>query len=420
MAEQPDDKGTPVIKAGDGWLWRMASARSWKRSALLLLSCVFILIAISILCGRRSYRRDPAALVPPSVSFYVEAKELEPLLTAINASSVWREERRLDRPNQLHADVASGIGSHVAGLGASRPLRWLSSPHRAAFTILRDDEGEGDSWALFIMRNAPGDAIAELELELEAGMRLEKLEQQGSNTVYVLSDAGGGRLTLGVIGPWLVLSSQDTLPLFALNAAAKTVPTLAKSKLLKPLPFSKNVRGMFDPAHTSVGYRFAGTAMFSQWVAENSRIAFIAAVGPKGDADVSFSVKEYTGKMGGGGFWSLVKVLCVLLGIAGLLFVLVAILALVKGSWLKYRAVKTGVRPAAKIGVAAPSAAFKEDAGILEPPAESLETSDNAGEERETGPADSQCDNESTGEERTGIDNVGGDTGSTISDDDSA
>lgn len=366
MSEQPGGAEKTAKKTIGGRFLDIILTPGWRRRILTLLAVVLIAIAAGILFNLKKYRNDPSALVPPSASLYIEAKELDPLLKMVNAWDLWRGERRAERPNQLHFDIAAGIGSQVQGLGPRLPIYWLSEAKNGAFVILRGSgEGEKDSWALFLQMDNPSAALDALRLESAPGM-LEILQQPRRNGdgVHRLTDGLGGQLTLAVIAPWLILSPSDTLPLYAWDSTTKTQPTLARSKMVPQFPFSKKVRGIFDPVYSSFSYRSAGTAVFSQWIAENSRVAFTASLGANGSVDVAFSSVAYTNKMSGGGVRAIFSVLFVLLGLVALVFVVGVVVALIGGGWLKTRALRAGVRPAAKPAVVEPSPAFKEDVGV--------------------------------------------------------
>lgn len=412
MSEQPGGMEKTAKKTIGGRFLNIILTPGWWRRLLTLLAIVLIAIAAAILLNLKKYRNDPSALVPPSASLYIEAKELDPLLKMVNAWDLWRDERRAERPNQLHFDIAAGIGSQVQGLGPRLPIHWLNEAKNGAFVILKGSaEDEKDTWALFLQMDNPAAALDALRLESSPGM-LEILQQRrNGDGVHRLTDGLGGQLTLAVIAPWLVLSPRDTLPLYAWDCTTKTQPTLARSKMVPKFPFSKKVRGIFDPVSSSFSYRSAGTAIFSQWIGENTRVGFTASLGTNGNVDVAFSPVVYTNKMSGGGVGAIFSVLFVLLGLIALVFVVGVVMALIGGGWLKTRALRAGVRPAAKPAVAEPSPAFKEDAGVGGD-GKSAVTSDNRASNPQHQPA-VEADNAEKPNTDASIPHIGGGDGET-------
>lgn len=379
----------------------------WPRRILTLVALVCILLAASILAGRKSYRKNPAALVPPSVSAYIEAKALTGLLETMNGWSLWREERRSGRENQLQVEVASSIGRQVSGLGTSLPLRWLASTERAAYAIARGTEGGEDSWALFLQMLSARTAIDELKIELEPGMSLDVVKEQRKNGVYLLNDGKGGSLHLAVVEPWLIISSGEYLPLYAMDNASKAAPALEGTNLLPALKYSTMVRGIFDPSYASIAYQLAGTAVFTAWVAPDTRVAFTSSMGPKGGVDMTFTSHAYTGEISSGGFLRLMRGFALLLGCAGVIVVVFVLMAMAgMGGWLKARALRSRVSPAPKPAPVEPSSAFKEDIGTEAAPGVTGESSGSIvdGAQAQPPPAPSVEENVSANPESEAID----------------
>lgn len=343
-------------------LYRILFASGWPRRALLIFAAAVFVAAAWFLTGGTDYRTDPAALVPRSVQSYIETSDLDALLRSAGAWRLWRTERRSspgDQYNRLQVDIAERIGRHMEGLGA-RPLRWLVGAGRAAYA-----DG-GESWALIL--HVPDLTEALSELSVDPGMLLETLEGSREQGIFKLTRAkkgesgeggtGGGELVFATLAPWLIISSAETLPRFAVEAVKEPAYSLANSGILPGWNRGASLRGMMTPADSLSPY-----SAVAEWMAPEMRVNFISSF--RNGLSTVFDTAVLTERVRTGGLWSLVKILLFVVALACVCLVFAIILVMFGwGGWLKIRAARMGIAPLPEPEDAPLSDAFREDAGL--------------------------------------------------------
>ena len=104
MTAKKEGKKVSLRQWVGDWFYRALFERGWPRRLLTFFSFAAILSVIIILCLRSTYKDNPAYLVPPSVSTYIEATEVDAVLRSIGSWRIWNDKRR-ERENQLRVDI---------------------------------------------------------------------------------------------------------------------------------------------------------------------------------------------------------------------------------------------------------------------------------------------------------------------------
>lgn len=362
MTDQPGAKRS-LRQMGGGTLYSLIFQPGWPRWVLLAVAAlVFILVALA-LSGGTSYRDDPSVLVPRSSQVYMETRDLDSLLRTVAAWKVWKPERRAkgdEQRNQLQVDIASLIGDQVAGLGTRLPLLWLIEAKQAAYCINQDDQGQ-ESWALILRADDSAEVMA--DIGVEPGMQVETVKGNADQGVFKLTGTGAGELYFGVVKPWLIISSQSTLPEFALESTRRPAFSMSRSGLLPNWRRGVVVRGVTNPVYRAERANSPAYGILTNWMDPDVRVNFTSKIGSKG-LETTFDADQLSERVRGGGLWPLFAVLLVIIGLVALAIVFAVILAMVGwGGWLKTAAMRAGVTPAKAPRPTEPSAAFIEDSG---------------------------------------------------------
>lgn len=362
MTAHPEGKRTIKHSAG-GWLYSIMFKPGWPRWVLLAVAVVLFLLSALAITGGTDYREDPSALVPRSVQSYVETKDLDHLLRTVGTWRLWDAERRSsgqEQYNQIQVDIAGLLGERVAGLGTPRLLRWLSGAGKAAYCVNKDESGV-ESWAVFLHVNDPHPLLA--DLFVDQGLQVEVLEGTRDSGVIKLSGSGEGVLYLGVLKPWLIISSAETLPTFALASLKRPAYSLASSGIVPKWRSGTTLRGVYNPAYHADKSSLSAYSIVTGWMAPEMRVNFISSF--RNGVETTMNADVLTDKVKGGGLWPLFWVLLLILAILCLVLILAIVLVMVGwGGWLKAMAMRSGVAPAPAPAEVAASAAFKEDAGL--------------------------------------------------------
>ncbi|MCD8350097.1 MAG: hypothetical protein LUC93_05725 [Planctomycetaceae bacterium] len=351
-----------------GWFFRTIFRPGWPQWAILAIAVVVFILALLGLTGGTDYREDPSALAPRSADIYVETRDLPALLKTVGSWRVWKEERRSaadDERNQLQVDIAGIISERVAGMSTSSPLRWLAAATRAAYCLSAASvEDGGESWALYITMHNPADALA--EIEVERGMTVETLRgTREAGGVFRLTGAGAGELYFGIVGPWLVISSQAKLPEFALESARKPAFSLANSGLMPGWKRGATLRGVVNPAYTPGKTGVTAYTIITGWMASDMRVNYLSSVGKNG-LETTFGAEALSGRVHGSGlWWPLVAGILLVVAVIALAAAFMVLLVMVGwGGWLKTKAMRAGIMPARGPEAVQPSEAFSADAGL--------------------------------------------------------
>lgn len=345
------------------WLYAVATKPGWPRRILLAAIAVVFVLCVAAVRGGIDYRRDPSALVPRSARVFLETREIGQLLTNMGDWKIWRDERRAaSGADWLQVGLAASVGEKVSGLGTRLPLLWLNGAHKAAFAMIESDGGPAPSWALYLEIPSPAGAVR--DIGIESGLKLESAREAGAN-VYHLTGYGGGSLVIGIVEPWLILSSDVKLPKFAVENAGRTGFSVARSEILPDWRRDTSVRGVLDPVYAaehSELMKLLPTA--GGWLEPQSRVGLSVGVREGGRVNASFVTGIMADRAAGGGMWTLVRLILGIVAIACLALVAVILLVMIGwGGWLRVAASKAGIEPAKGPENAEPSAAFKEDAG---------------------------------------------------------
>lgn len=401
MTAQSGVERRSLLQKAGGWFFRVIFKKGWPRRLVLAAAVAIFILAALALTGGVDYREEPSALAPRSADVYMETRDLPALLKNISSWPVWKEERRVgaeeDR-NQLQVDIAGLISDQLAGMSTSSPMRWLAAASQAAYCLSSAPEpGAKGSWALYINMPNPADALA--EIEVERGMTVQPLRTTKEGSVFKLTSAGAGELHFAVIAPWLILSSDKRLPEFALESVRKPAFSLANSGLLPKWKRGTAFRSVYNPAYDGAASKRGLSAIVRSWMAPDTRIVATAKI-EKNGLQTTFASAFLSDRVRGGGLWSIFMGVLFLVAIAALLVIFATLLAMVGwGGWLKSRAVRAGIAPAAAPEPVEPTDAFKEDSGLTtgQAPADSLNNTTGAAPEQadvpETGsPISSQYD----------------------------
>lgn len=351
------------------WLYSVAIRPGWPRRILLAAAVIiFILCVIAVRSGI-DYRRDPSALVPRSARVFLETREIGPLLTNVGDWKIWRDDKRVTSGSEwLQVGLATHVGGKVTGLGTRLPLLWLNGAHKAAFAMVESDNGPAPSWALYL--ETPNASAVVRDIGIEAGLKLENAREAGPN-IYTLTGYGEGRLILGVVEPWLIISSDTKLPKFAVENAGRTGFSIARADVLPDWRRDTSVRGVVDPAYAAEHSELSKLLpTMGGWLEPQARVGVSVGVRDDGKVSVALATGLMADKASGGGIWTLLRFI---LGIVAILcLILVALILLVMigwGGWLRFAAAKAGIAPAKEPEAVEPSPAFKEDAGGASTPA---------------------------------------------------
>ncbi len=374
MAEHTGGRVRRALRRAGSWLYGMAFRRGWQRWVFLAAIAALFLIIVALVRDGVDYRRDPSALVPRSTSFYAETRDLAELMDTVGKWPFWRERMvATDQWNTIHVSMAEQLGSNVGGLGTRLPLLWLANAKKAAIGFTPGEADEPESWAIYLEIGDADQALA--EIRMEAGLSLTKLPGIQAENVYQLTGTGQGNLYFGVMNPWLIISSASKLPIFAVESLRRPAFSLAGSRILPSWRRSTMVRGITDPVHF---VDMAGTPMATLWgwMAPETRWTFASDVNDNGSIDTRYMGGMLAGQAGESGIlWPLLKIV---LGIVAAVFLVVLLgtisVMLGLGGWYKYLAVRAGIAPKKAPEPVEPSAAFREDAGLLPVRTETAET----------------------------------------------
>lgn len=353
-----------------GRLLDAALTPGWGRRILVAVSAALVLIALCVMRRGPDYREDPSLLVPRSARLYLETRRLDVLLTETASWPLWNGQRRFTGGdlwnNKLLGDLAGGLGAGVGGLGTRLPMNWLTKTARAAWCVDDGDLPDATAWALYLDMKTPVQALA--EITVEPGLEIETLREGGRGSgeqgVYALSGAGSGTVYFGVIGPWLIISSSDKLPSYALDSARKPAFSLGRSGILPAWRRGQDIRGMYDPSRAALFAIPVSSDTIGGWIVPETRRALTVAVEEDGAVALHLDSAVMTERGIGDRLRSALKVVLVVLGLLGL-GVILAVAAIIVGwtGWLKAAAIRAGVVPAKEPAPVIPSPAFLEDSG---------------------------------------------------------
>lgn len=363
MTAQTGVKNT-IKKVVGNRLYAIMFQPGWPRWVLLAASVLVFLLVVCALSGGKDYREDPSALVPRSSQVYVETQDLDALLKNVAAWNLWKPDRRAkgdEQRNQLQVDLAGLIGDQVAGLGTRLPLLWLVGAKQAAYCVNKDDQGV-ESWALLLRIADTSDIIS--DIGVEPGMNVELVKGAKDRGVFKLTGTGAGELYFGVLAPWLIVSSQSTLPEFALESSRRPAFSLSRADMLGDWRRGVVVRGLVNPVYRAEQSRASAQDIIGGWLNPDVRVNFTSKIGRRG-LETTFDANQLSERARGGGLWPLFTVLLAILGLIALaLAVATALVMIGWGGWLKARAVRAGIAPAGGPAAVTPSAAFREDSGV--------------------------------------------------------
>lgn len=335
----------------------------WPRRILLAVAALVLILAGLSLRGGPGYKNDPSALTPRSVQLYMETGELDSLLKTTATWRLWKADRRAkgdEHRNQLQVDLASIIGSHVAGLGTRLPLQWLVDTKQAAYCVNKDEQGN-ESWALFLAVGGVPQAMA--DIGVEPGMNIEQISGTAEQGVFKLTGTGAGELYFGALEPWLIISSQPTLPQFALESSRRPAFSLARAELLPAWRRGVVVRGIVNPVSQADVSATGAYSVLSGWMDPDMRVSFTSKIGSKG-LETLLDANQLSERVSKGGLWPLFAILLAILGLIALAVIVLTLLTMIGwGGWLKSAAMRAGVLPARGPVPVVPSAAFVEDSG---------------------------------------------------------
>lgn len=375
MAEETSDKKRPMHIVAASWLLGLLSRPGWPRRVVLAAAIVIFLVIMAVFFSGTDYKNDPAALATKYASFFIETRDTDLLLKNVGSWKLWSPARRAqagDKRNQTQESVADSLGNKVSGLGTRLPLSWLTSAKMSAFALAEGEQDTGKaggkdagkegekSWILFLQVPNPASAID--EIKLERTLKLDPIP--GSNALYELSGTGDGKLVLGAMAPWLMISSDVKLPKFAQGIKSRPSQSLAGAGLLPDWKRNMSVRGMADPAYLA-GRHDLSPLLFglATWIEPKARLGFTARVDSEGGVETVSSIGMLSEQSGGGGAWPLIAFLLFVLALFCLLVVLATLLLIIGwGGWLKAAAARAGIVPARDPAQVEPSPAFKEDA----------------------------------------------------------
>lgn len=359
------ERALAAVQRGWTWMQAVASGKGWHKWALLGGVAVAFILFMSLAFDGVDYKQEPSALVPRSVYAYAETNNLDALLKEVGAWPVWRDRKTAgsEQWSQLQVNFAGLIGDKVVGLGTRLPLYLLSRTQKAALALVEGDAESPESWALLLELADPAAILA--EINVEPGLTLELVP--GSQGVYKLTGAEDTSLYFGVAAPWFMISSDSKLPLFAVTSLKSPGFSLATSQVLPDWKRNVVVRGMFSPSALSSAQaeEYTTLSAMADWMSYDTRMTFMSRLSGGGEFDTRFAQQTISDRPGGGGIWSLFKFIFGLLGMVCLVLIAsIGIIMLGYGGWLKALAIRAGIAPAGGPGVAKPSEAFKEDAGL--------------------------------------------------------
>lgn len=383
MADDPSGKKRSLKQRIGGWIYGSVSRGGWSRFVLFIVALIILILAVMFLRAGSGYREEPSSLVPRRASFYIEARQLGTFLNGMGTLKIWTKERledNVDGWSSLQQDINDILIGKISGL-STRPRKWLSSPNRAAFCIDSEEDGSGQSWAMYFNVETPSEVLA--DIAAEPGVVMEKIESVREDSVHKMTDRDGRQLYLGAVGPWLIISSDANLPDYALKALRKPSLALVGSGML-PDWSGKGaaVRGLYDPERRALSFTIAGFSQFSSWLVPDMRVTFTGKLLKNGGMETTLNSVTYNERGSSGGMWPVFAVILVIIGLACLCIILAIILCVIGlGGWIKAAAIRAGVLPAKKPEPVEPSPAFKEDAGLI---ANSEQADENRNESTES------------------------------------
>lgn len=368
MTAHPDVKKRSLKQILGGWFYSIVTRPGWPRWATLAVAAFLFMLSALYLTRSTDYREEPSALVPRSADVYAETRDLSGLLKTVGAWRVWHPDRRgsgQEARTELEKDLAGLISAHVGGLPINPPLRWMSASLGAGWCVSRNETGP-ESWALYLRLDDPAAALK--EVEVEPGMTLEVLA--GARTgdgVFSLAGKDGGIVYFGIVGPWLIVSGDEKLPTFALEAKRRPSQSLGGSGIVPKWRRSASVRGVFHPGYAMAQGRSFGPSFVTNWLSPDARVTYTAILGRSGGVETYSNTVELTDRTGAGGWWPLFLIIMGILAIVSLGVIFTILLVMVGwGGWFKALAIKAGIAPAGTPARVEPSRAFKQDSGIID------------------------------------------------------
>jgi hypothetical protein len=367
MVEQREGIAKRTVRGACSWLYGMAFRRGWPRWFFLgVVATVFFIIAVLMRDGV-DYRGDPSMLVPRSAMFYAETNKLPLLLEKMSGWPVWRElPVASDQWSHIHVALAEMLGAKVAGLGARLPLGWIGGAEKAALAIVAGDNGDPESWAVYL---SVADAEKKLEsIRLESDLTLLRAPGIGTPGVYELAGRmeNDGVLFVGVMGPWLVIASDSRLPVFALDTTRSFAFSLGRSGMLQSWRRGMVFRGAFNPTYFSGRSGSGPLSTLAGWMSPDARWGYTGETGRDGAVELRLNGGKIAPDVGDGGvLWPVVKILLSALAVLCLILLLGTVSVMIGlGGWYKYLAMRAGISPRKMPASAEPSRAFAEDVGL--------------------------------------------------------
>ena len=351
-----------------GWFYRIVTQPGWPRWVALAVAAFLFMLSALYLTRSTDYREDPSALMPRSADVYAETRDLAGLLKTVAAWRVWHPDRRgtgQESRTELEKDLAGLISARVGGLPINPPLRWMSASLGAGWCISRGEDG-AESWALYLRLDDPAAALK--EIEVEPGMTLQTPQgwREGDG-VFSLTGQGGS-VSFGIAGPWLILSGDDKLPNFALDAKRRPSQSLAGTGIVPKWRRTSSVRGMFNPSYASAQGKSFGPSFVANWLSPDARITYTALLGRSGGVEAYFNTAELSDRSVGGGLWPLFLILMGVVALCSIGVIFAILLVMVGwGGWFKAMAVRAGIAPSKIPDRVNTSAAFKQDSGTISP-----------------------------------------------------
>ena len=365
MTAHPEVKTRSLKQIVGGWFYRIVTQPGWPRWVALAVAAFLFMLSALYLTRSTDYREDPSALMPRSADVYAETRDLSGLLKTVGAWRVWHPDRRgtgQESRTELEKDLAGLISARVGGLPINPPLRWMSASLGAGWCISRNEDGT-ESWALYLRLDDPAAALK--EIEVEPGMALQKPQGWRDGDGLFSLTGQGGSVHFGIAGPWLILSGDDKLPKFALEAKRRPSQSLAGTGIVPKWRRSSSVRGLFNPSYASAQSQLFGPSFVTNWLSPDARVTYTALLGRSGGVETYFNTAELSERSIGGGLWPLFLIIMGMVALCSICVIFAILLVMVGwGGWFKAMAVRAGIAPAKTPDRVSSSNAFKQDSGI--------------------------------------------------------
>ncbi|MDR1613163.1 MAG: hypothetical protein LBT97_10355 [Planctomycetota bacterium] len=364
MSEQGNVSSGSRLGGFFAWLTQSIQRPGWRRWTILAAAALLFIILLAFLRDRIDYRRDPSALVPKGVSAFVETRRLDDLLEKAGEWPLWGDERRVSGAGQwshLQALLAELIGGKVHGLGSQLPLSWFAGARRAAVAWIEGGDGLPATWALYL--DVPNAVGALGELRNEPGVTATPYE--GRPHFFSVSGPDRRSLAVRAFDLWLIVSTDPELPLFAGESRGRAGQSLAATGILPEWRNEFSVRGIVNPRVLVRLFPESAIASTSGWMRDDMRRVFAANIDREGGVDIKSRYAPVAAAAGGNMIWSFLKLALWLVAVLCLLLVAAILLVMLGWSgWLKALALRAGIAAADAPAAVAPSAAFREDAGV--------------------------------------------------------